>query len=86
MIEVSYDKAAQAVYFSVSTGAVARTEELIEDLAWMDLDDAGRVLGVEFIGIESEAHLEHVWAVLDQHFTDSPSALRENRELLAAIR
>lgn len=83
MFNVSYDKEAQAAYLRFSTEQVARTEELIEDVAWMDIDDTDQVIGVEIIGVEDEEQLVGILTLIRRDLREWSVGSREN--LIAAL-
>ncbi len=47
-LRIRYDADADAMYLRVRTGTVTETVE-IEEMVYVDVDDAGRPLGVEFV-------------------------------------
>jgi uncharacterized protein YuzE len=55
-MQLSYDMNARALYISLSNEAVARTAE-VDDNTNVDVDQAGRVVGIEVISID------HAWPV-----------------------
>jgi uncharacterized protein YuzE len=46
---VRYDTDADATYITLQRADVARTIEVIDSLAWVDVDDAGVPIGIEFL-------------------------------------
>ncbi len=79
--EVSYDDQARAAYIQVAKGDVATTEEIIEDQAWLDLDAAGKLLGIELTHIQADdlsnvvASVDEMLATVKQHLSDDRRAL-----------
>ena len=49
--KLTIDTSADAAYFKILDGKVSQTKE-IDDLLLVDIDQAGNVLGVEFLSLE----------------------------------
>ena len=48
---ITHDPDVDAVYLTIDGSSVATTVE-IDDLGYVDLDDAGRAIGIEFLSVE----------------------------------
>jgi uncharacterized protein YuzE len=46
---VRYDTEADATYVTLQRADVVRTIEVIDSLAWVDVDEAGLPVGIEFL-------------------------------------
>ena len=55
-MDIKYDSIADAVYLAIGTGKVSRTLEM-EDRLLVDVDNAGRIIGIEILDASSQQDL-----------------------------
>ncbi len=51
-MKINYDKIADAIYIEIKKGKIAKTKE-VSDLVVHDLDEKGRILGIEILHASS---------------------------------
>jgi uncharacterized protein YuzE len=71
---VRYDTEADATYITLQCAPVARTIEVIDSFAWVDVDDVGLPVGIEFLDAPADID-ETALARIAERFptTDTPS-------------
>jgi uncharacterized protein YuzE len=71
---VRYDTEADATYVTLQRADIARTIEVIDSFAWVDVDEAGLPVGIEFLAAPADID-EPVLAHIAERFptTDAPS-------------
>lgn len=63
-MQISYDVAARATYVELHEGVVERTVD-VSDLVMVDVDEFGKVLGVEFLVLPNEITPDMVEAAVE---------------------
>jgi uncharacterized protein YuzE len=62
-MKISYDPKADALYIKFQEGSAARTRK-VEDGMLMDLDAAGRLLGIEIIGMKGRIPIPELGRII----------------------
>lgn len=70
---VRYDTEADATYITLQRAEVARTIEVIDSFAWVDVDDAGLPVGIEFLDSPADID-ETALARVSERFPTTDSA------------
>ena len=58
-MKISYDPEADALYIEFQEGTAAKTKEVEEGIL-IDLDDKGKLLGIEVIGVKERMSLKEL--------------------------
>jgi uncharacterized protein YuzE len=58
-MKVTFDKVADAIYFSLREGKVVRTTS-ISNAINIDIDEAGRVLGIEVLDVTNQFETDNI--------------------------
>ena len=74
-MRIEYDREAKAVYLHMAEGVHARTVEVEPLKVYVDVDDEGRTLGIEFLSLKTFAEYidEHGGLNLPERFTGPQS-------------
>ncbi len=62
-MKISYDPKADALYIKFQEGSVARTRK-IEDGLLVDMDDNGRLFGIEIIGMKGRIPIPELGRII----------------------
>jgi uncharacterized protein YuzE len=74
MVIVRYDTEADATHITLQHAAVARTVEVIDSFVWVDVDENGLPVGIEFLNAPADID-ESALALIAERFptTDTVS-------------
>ncbi len=59
-MNISYDKDADCLYIQFQQGKVKKTKKIEEGIL-VDIDEKGRIDGVEIVGVAERMHVASLW-------------------------